>query len=239
MAKVKNRVFRMKQFVVDDTRSAMKVGTDGVLVGAWADVSDARRVLDVGCGCGLIALMIAQRSPEAEIVALDIDHDSVAQAEINFNNSPWTSRFRLHCVDYKAFNDSPFDLIVSNPPFFTNGVLPPEASRSLARHDESLPLEQFVAHSSTLLSYDGRLVFITPVEARNIVIEAAAFNGLAVNRLTTVIPVSGRPPKRLLWELRPRQAVVGTTETTLVMENAPGRFSESYVDLVSPFYLYL
>ena len=239
MAKEKNRVFRMKQFSVDDSRSAMKVGTDGVLVGAWADVDDARRVLDVGCGCGLIALMMAQRTIEAEVVALDIDCDSVAQAQVNFDNSPWCSRLSLYCIDYNEFNDGPFDLIVSNPPFFTNGVLPPEASRSAARHDDTLPLESLISHSAALLAPEGRLTFITPVEARSLVVEAATFSGLAVSRITAVVPVAGHAPKRMLWELRPRMSVVDTIESILVMENPPQGFTDEYVALVSPFYLYL
>ncbi len=118
----------------------MKVGTDGVLLGAWTPVRDAdRRVLDVGTGTGLIALMLAQRTTAARITALDVDPDCVGQARENANASPWGHRIGTVCSPVQEFGDGPFDLIVSNPPFYDNSLPSPDAARTTARHTASLP----------------------------------------------------------------------------------------------------
>ena len=120
----REKIFRFKQFGVLNDKTAMKVGTDGVLLGAWCDVAGARRVLDVGTGCGLIALMVAQRNKGAAVTAIDIDDEAVGEARINIARSPWSDRVEALCVDFNDFAaQEPYDLIVSNPPFFTEDVM--------------------------------------------------------------------------------------------------------------------
>ena len=119
----REKIFRFKQFEVVNDRTAMKVGTDGVLLGAWCPVAEARRVLDVGTGCGVIALMVAQRNRQALIEGIDIDQDSIAEARLNFANSPWNNRLTAIEGDFNDMDgDARYDLIVSNPPYFTNGA---------------------------------------------------------------------------------------------------------------------
>lgn len=187
----------------------MKVGTDGVLLGAWATVSpDDRRALDVGTGTGLIALMLAQRSaalvstPAAEmgILGIDIDPAAAGEAAANFAASPWADRLTALPVSLQSFTGGPFDLIISNPPFFAADVAAPDARRSAARQCGSLPPSELLAAARLLLSPSGRLAVIYPPE------EAAAFRleaesaGLYLSRQTRVITTSDQPPKRLLME---------------------------------------
>ena len=132
-------MFRFKQFTVCDERSAMKIGTDGVLVGAWADVEDDWRILDVGTGTGLIALMLAQRNASAKIVGIDISHEAVEEARDNFSRSPWATRLSAIEGDVCGFEGSEkFDHIVSNPPYFVDSLHSPDALRTMARHTSSL-----------------------------------------------------------------------------------------------------
>ena len=187
----------------------MKVGTDGVLLGAWATVSpDDLRALDVGTGTGLIALMLAQRSaalvstPAAEmgILGIDIDPAAAGEAAANFAASPWADRLTALPVSLQSFTGGPFDLIISNPPFFAADVAAPDARRSAARQCGSLPPSELLAAARLLLSPSGRLAVIYPPE------EAAAFRleaesaGLYLSRQTRVITTSDQPPKRLLME---------------------------------------
>ena len=150
-------MFRFKHFSVEQNRCAMKVGTDGVLLGAWVPVRDTdRRVLDIGTGTGLIALMLAQRTAGARITALDVDPACAEQARENADASPWGGRIETVCAPVQAFGAEPFDLIVSNPPFYDNSLPSPDAARTTARHTASLPFAELLDAVGRLLAPEGR-----------------------------------------------------------------------------------
>ena len=179
----------------------MKVGTDGVLLGAWATVSpEDRLALDVGTGTGVIALMLAQRSAGLEIIGIDIDEAAADEAAANFAASPWADRLTARAVSLQVFSGSEFDLIVSNPPFFSASLKAPDAQRCTARHNDTLPPADLIQAARRLLSPSGRLsVIYPPEEARAFVMESESA-GLYLSRLTRVISVAGQPPKRHLME---------------------------------------
>lgn len=232
----REKVFRFKQFNVINDKTAMKVGTDGVLLGAWCDVAAARRVLDVGTGCGVIALMIAQRNAVATIHAIDIEPEAVAEAVLNFQNSPWGNRLEAELIDFNVFGtDEKFDHIVSNPPFFTSGVLPPEGSRNLARHATALSLEELVAHGKQLLTPGGLMSIIVPADAEQLIRRSAVTSGLNIGRLTAVIPVEGAAPKRLLCELVNGDAT--TVVESMTIQDANRNYTQQYIDMTRDFYL--
>lgn len=214
----------------------MKVGTDGVLLGAWCDVTSVHRVLDVGTGCGVIALMVAQRSPDAVIHAIDIDRDAIDEARQNFAGSPWGERLSATVADFANFDDeNRYDLIVSNPPFFTNGVLAPDQQRATARHNTSLTFQQLIAGASRLLSDEGILAIITPADAVMDVRRSVVEKGMWLRRVTTVVPVEGAAPKRMLWEISKTQ--VDTACDTLVIETPSHEYTQQYITLTRDFYL--
>lgn len=232
----RERVFRFKQFEVLNDRTAMKVGTDGVLLGAWCPVNGTCRVLDVGTGCGVIALMVAQRNTTTVIDAIDIDQAAIEEATLNFERSPWSERLTAIEGDFNVMKaQHPYDLIVSNPPFFTNGVLPTGDTRTQARHNQSLTYRQLIEGSVKLLTDDGILSLISPVEAEQDIIEAATFASLPVRRLTRVVPVEGAAPKRSLWQLSRRN--IPYHEDTLTIAHSDGTFTSEYIALTGNFYL--
>lgn len=232
----REKVFRFKQFAVKNDLTAMKVGTDGVLLGAWCPVEDARRVLDVGTGCGVIALMIAQRNPDAIIDAIDIDHDAIEEASYNFDNSPWAERLTAIEGDFNGMDEEKrYDLLVSNPPFFTNGVLPTGDARTTARHTGSLTYRQLIDGAMRLMTDEGALALISPTDAEGDIIEAAAFASLPVRCLTRVIPVEGAAPKRTLWLLSRRD--IPYREDSVTIAHRDGSFTAEYIALTSAFYL--
>lgn len=231
----REKVFRFKQFAVLNDRTVMKVGTDGVLLGAWCPVAGARHVLDVGTGCGVIALMIAQRNHEAVITGIDIDHDAVQEATLNFERSPWSDRLTAVEGNFNDMSTSGFDVIVSNPPFFTNGVLPAGDARIAARHTQSLTYRQLIEGAARLLSSHGALALISPTDAEGEIIEAATFATLPVRQVTHVIPVDGALPKRTLWLLTPRD--IAYHEDTVTIANRDGTFTQEYIELTGDFYL--
>jgi tRNA1Val (adenine37-N6)-methyltransferase len=150
--------FRFKQFEVFQSRSAMRVGTDGVLLGAWANVDGAKHILDVGSGTGVIALICAQRSQDALVEAIEIDEGSAEDARYNFSLAPWQGRLKLHQGDFlKIASKEKFDLIISNPPYFSQSLRAADPSRNAARHDDSLPAEQFMAKAKGLLAPELQL----------------------------------------------------------------------------------
>lgn len=232
----REKVFRFKQFSVLNDRTAMKVGTDGVLLGAWCPAENAQRVLDVGTGCGVIALMIAQRNATARITGIDIDHDAIEEATLNFERSPWNARLTAVEGDFNVMvGQECYDLIVSNPPFFTNGVLPDGNARTMARHTASLTYRQLIEGAKRLLREDGILALITPTDAEGDIVEAATFCSLPVRRMTRVIPVEGAAPKRSLWLLSSRD--LPYREDTLTIARREGSFTSEYIALTGAFYL--
>ncbi|MDR2811335.1 MAG: methyltransferase [Tannerellaceae bacterium] len=234
-----NNYFRFKQFVIQQDRCAMKVGTDGTLLGAWVSAGDCRNILDVGTGAGLIALMLAQRNPEAAIDAVDIDTDACSQAKENVAGSPFAGR--IHVVhasfaDYASTTTSTYDLIVSNPPYFVRSLKNPDMQRRIARHADTLPLEELMEKGRRLLSPDGRMAFILPADREQELRALACGKGLHIVRQTDVVPVSGGAAKRLLVELS-ASPTASIEKDTLSIEKAHGEYSQAYIALTKDFYL--
>lgn len=235
-----NPYFQFKQFTVYHDRCAMKVGTDGVLLGAWANASGAGTALDIGTGTGLIALMIAQRNTNALIDAIDIDLDAVAQAKDNINNSPFSSRiacFNTSLQDFQEQTDRKYDLIVSNPPFFIQSLKSPVWSRTLARHTDSLTMKDLIRGASLLLSERGRLSIIYPYEYKDELQLLAQQSGLFTSYIVNVYPTDDSSPKRVLMEFS--KVVSDFSESNLVIEKKRHVYSDEYAALTKDFYLKL
>ena len=199
-----NTWFRFKQFTIQQEKAAMKVGTDGVLLGAWASVPEpGSRVLDVGTGTGLIALMIAQRSRDTMVDALEIDPSSAGQAEENFQNSPWENR--LNCIpssfqDYATRCKIKYDLIICNPPFFSGSKKTQSKAKNLARHDDSLSLREIFTGSLFMMKETSIVSLILPLEKEVQAFDLITEHQMYCKRLTRVIPAPGKSGNRILLE---------------------------------------
>lgn len=235
-----NPYFRFKQFTVFHDKCAMKVGIDGVLLGAWTDVSNAESILDVGTGSGLIALMLAQRS-EATVTAIDIDADAVIQANENIENSVWKSKIsatQITIQELAESTDTKFDLIVSNPPFFVNSLKAPEEKRNTARHTDTLTHEELIDNALKLISKKGRISIILPVEEGTKCIEYAFSRKLFCKRVVKVQPRPEKPTHRLLIELTPVECETQSSE--LCIENGERHsYTEEFSTLLRSYYLKL
>jgi tRNA1Val (adenine37-N6)-methyltransferase len=232
-----NTYFQFKQFTIYHDRCAMKVGTDGVLLGAWTDTAGANHILDVGTGSGLIALMLAQRS-EASIDAVEIDSEAALQAQENADGSPWKSRVFVHhdaFAHFAAASSTKYDLVVSNPPFFRNSLKPPAGNRSLAKHDTGLPYNILIEHSARILHENGRFCMIIPADERDHFSSLADFNGLSLSRCTNVCSYPGKKPVRCLLEFTRKPSL--PVENNLAIRISPGVYSEEYIKLTKEFYL--
>ncbi|MDR2627774.1 MAG: methyltransferase [Dysgonamonadaceae bacterium] len=233
-----NNFFKFKQFTVYHDLCAMKVGTDGVLLGAWAGCTDCNSILDVGTGSGLIALMMAQRS-RAQIDAVEIDERACRQALANVEESPFPSRIRVVHTDYQSFHPGYlYDLIVSNPPYFSLSLENPDSVKARARHNASLSFETLIRKSSLLLKDGGRLAVIVPFEARTIWNQQALSCRLNLLKETSVKSKTGKPPKRILLEYI-KGAADCIDRTELVIEQDKHMYSPEYVELTKDFYLSL
>lgn len=227
--------FAFKQFTVHHDRCAMKVGTDAVLLGAWADISQAYRVLDIGTGTGIIALMLAQRC-EAEITAIDLDESAVVQAKENIRQSPWEARIEVIHQDIRNYSvDNPFDCIVSNPPYFVDNLKSPDRQRSLARHTDTLSYRELLRSVDALLSDNGKFSVILPSDALDVFWSTAMEFRLYPCRQMQVMTKSSSPVKRIMLELR-REPVEYTMER-LILRDESGAFSDAYRELTRDFYL--
>lgn len=231
-----NPFFKFKKFTVYHDRCAMKVGTDGVLLGAWADVSHSCRVLDIGTGTGLIALMLAQRNQHATIVAVDVDADAISQATENVRHSPWSERITPVLEDVCVYtSETQFDTIVSNPPYFIDSLKCPDNQRNLARHTDSLDLASLLEKVYELLTPEGRFSIILPADQRGMFVQIAEQKGLYPSRCTSVITRPGFPSKRFLMELCKAKKEVQSDD--LVVELDRHVYSEEFTALVKDFYL--
>ena len=231
-----NPYFAFKQFTVRHDRCAMKVGTDGVLLGAWTDLSHSRRILDIGTGTGLIALMLAQRCMDARITAIDLDSAAVEQAQENIQASPWKDRIEALQQDICTYPpNGTFDTIVSNPPYFIDSLKCPDGQRSTARHTDTLDADRLIGKVSELLTSDGRFSIILPAEQTEDLIRVAGEKGLHPSRQTWVITRPGLSPKRILMEFRKTPVTLQPDE--LVIELERHVYSEEYIALTQEFYL--
>jgi tRNA1Val (adenine37-N6)-methyltransferase len=231
-----NPFFSFKQFTIRHDRCAMKVGTDGVLLGAWTDIRHSRRILDIGTGTGLISLMLAQRQADATITAIDIDAEAVNQAQENIQDSPWKERITAVLQDLKTYRPQElFDTIVSNPPYFIDSLKCPDSQRNTARHTDTLDMHTLLYQTSLLLTPEGRFSIVLPAEQTNTLIEAAGRVGLYPSRHTSVITRPGLAPKRTLMEFTRQKEAFQTEE--LVIELERHVYSEAYIALTKDFYL--
>lgn len=228
--------FRFKQFSVRQDDSALKVGTDAVLLGAAMTVRQCdRRMLDIGTGTGVIALMAAQRCPEAAISAIEIDRPSADEAAFNFASSPWPSRLQAVCTSLQDYIPADrFDLIFSNPPYFDNSLTNPDARETAARHTCSLTHADICAFASEWLTPEGRLSLILPSDCEQRLIRTAASFGLFPFSILRIRTTAAKCPKRLVAEFCRRRDAV--TEKELTLQDGPGR-SADYSALTCGFYL--
>ena len=228
--------FTFKQFTVHHDKCAMKVGTDGVLLGAWAPVEDAGRMLDVGTGTGLIALQMAQRNAYALVTAIEIDPNAATQALENIQASPWAERMEVVCADFEDFHpNGTYDLIVSNPPYFVDALQCPDGARNRARHAGGLNYDSLFRHSAELLAEDGRISVIVPSEVEKLVEDAAWVHGLYPERRTRVCTKEGKPPRRVLMTFGRKLRML--REDVLCISAPDGSYTEAYQNLTREFYL--
>lgn len=227
--------FRFKQFEVNHHRCAMKVNTDGVLLGAWANVDGAKQALDVGTGSGVIALMLAQRGAR-QVIGLDIDADAAAQAEENFMASPWADRLWAYPIALQQFmHNTPYDLIISNPPYFENAYKTPHKARNLARHNDTLPLTDLMYFAAQWLTPQGRLALVLPADMEQACLAAAQPQALYVQRCCYVKGTADGDNKRILIELG--SEAIEPNLSHLAIETAPLQYTTEYRALTKDFYL--
>ena len=230
-------VFRFKEFQITQSESAMKVGTDGVLLGAWVDIeAEDRRLLDIGTGTGVIALMLAQRASEATIWGVDIE--SVEEARRNGERSPWGERLHFEQSPVQEFEAEPFDLILSNPPFFVESLRCPDRGRTMARHAVALPFEALRDAVARLLKPEGRFALVLPTD------EAARFVQIAHGvlrpiRRTRVRTTPRHPAKRCLMEFvhEASERVAEPDSELMIGTGEHETFTEEYRTLTRDFYL--
>jgi tRNA1Val (adenine37-N6)-methyltransferase len=229
--------FQFKQFTIVQDRCGMKVGTDGVLLGAWTHPNSAQRILDIGTGTGLIALMLAQRS-QAEIDGVEIDLEACIQARENVARSPWFHRITVHhcrLQDYTPSGEQLYDLLVANPPFFTNVYKAAHPTRTLARHDDHLPLIDLLKSADRLLIKEGRLTVIYPCTAVSFFNQLAQEQGFFCNQRVWVKPTPHTPPKRVLMELS--RSSFSYPDTEITIEKNRHIYTPEFIDLIREFYL--
>lgn len=233
--------FRFKQFKIDQDRTAMKVGTDGVLLGAWTSLGhEPNSILDIGTGTGVIALMLAQRSTAELIDALEIDEDAYEQAVENFENSDWGDRLFCYHAAFDEFveemqDEEKYDLIISNPPFYSADYSSGDAKRDQARFAQALPFEELLEGVSLLLSKSGIFNVVIPYTEEEKFLYMAGDYNLFPQRITRVKGTPESAVKRSLLELSfltPQPKV-----NELIIETARHDYTPEYIELVKDFYL--
>jgi tRNA1Val (adenine37-N6)-methyltransferase len=215
----------------------MKVGIDGVLLGAWAGVDNVKHVLDIGTGSGLIALMIAQRTLNVHIDAIDIDEGAFKQSVLNFKNSPWNERlnsFEVSLQDFSLLAKSKYDLIVSNPPFFIDSLEAPDPKRSQARHTSTLTHKELLTFASGLLHEKGRICLILPVNEALQCVKMAEALQLKCYRKCYVKSMPNKPAHRILLELGFESVI--TIESSLTIELERQVYTPEFSQMLRDFY---
>lgn len=236
-------IFRFKQFEIKQAISAMKVGTDGVLLGSWTNTTaEESRILDIGTGTGLLALMLAQRCPNATIHAVEIEPNAANEATLNANNSPWFQRIEIFEQPFQQFalqkaqTQQKYDLIVSNPPYFNGTYKSLQAERTAARHVELLSSDDIIDGVIAILDpVKGRFSAIFPYEVGAVFIAKAAAKKLYCNRLCNITPKYGRHVKRIAAEFSLNRITPIEEQLTICNENET--YTPEYKTLTQEFYI--
>ena len=233
-------VFKFKQFDVQQEKSAMKVNTDSVLLGSWVDVTGRHKILDIGTGTGLIALMMAQRTKDAIIHGVEIEDGAYEEARDNFAQAAWSSRLEAFKAPIQNFDHDvvPYDFIICNPPFFTGGTLSENQKRSSVRHTVKLPNNELLLSVRKLLSKDGKFAVVLPFLEGLRFIEMAKTYGFCLYRQAEVLPRADRSVNRLLIELGLKKCdVIETSQIVIYKSDDSHEYTDAYIQLTSAFYL--
>jgi tRNA1Val (adenine37-N6)-methyltransferase len=230
--------FYFKQFKVEDGQSTMKVGTDAVLLGVVADLEKVENILEIGTGCGVIAFILAQRS-KARIDAIEIDAESVVQARDNVKDNRWKDRINIIHSSLQDFAKQPgkkYDLIISNPPYFSGSLKSSDKKRNISRHDESLSFEELIDGSLKLMLPAANLWIILPVNESRIFMEKAGNSGLFVHYHLKIAHKSGGEYQRVIIQFR-KTSSDKINEQTIAIKNEDDSFTEAYINLTRDFYI--
>ena len=232
-----NTYFQFKQFRINQEHCAMKVGTDGVILGAWANISYAHRILDIGTGTGLIALMLAQRNTKAPIDAIEIDKKAFLQAKENIKISPWSDKITVYNKNLNLWNPIyKYDCIISNPPFFEEMYLSDNKQRNIARHTQSLSIEDLLKKTTALLLPKGKSFFIFPYQKSSTFIEIAEkYNLYCIQRVNVYPNKDSLLPKRVLLTFSFNKIPI--KESNLILELERHQYTSEYKKIVKDFYL--
>jgi len=237
---MKSEPFHFKKFYIYDDKSSMKVGTDAIMLGIFSNTVNAKRILDIGTGCGIISLMLAQKS-NAKITAIDIDDESIKQATLNFNNSPWKNSLSAKSIslqDYLKTNNDTFDLIVSNPPFFSHSLKPEIRKRLLARHDENLNFNDLCHGVNKLLNENGKFYTILPSNFKDSFIKISGTFDLHLTYCCNIIPVEGKKANRIILGFQKKKYESIAAESIVIrMKN--GGYTKDFHDISANYYLFL
>lgn len=231
--------FHFKQFSLAHDESTLKVGTDAVLLGSWAQVSQAKNILDIGCGCGIISLMAAQNS-KAHLLGIDIDAASINEAKENAHLSPWKERIDFRCISLQSFTQNTkqiFDCIISNPPFFENSLKPHLHKKSIGKHTEFLSLEELCLSASRLLTRDGTFYTILPLPTFRKFIQICENKVLFPSTLCYVKSFPDKAAHRIMSGMKKEKTSYSVEK--LDIRESKGVYSEGYVRLTKEFYLKL
>ncbi len=227
--------FTFRQFHIEQDKCAMKVGTDGVLLGSWA--KGGKRILDIGTGTGLIALMMAQRFPDANIDAIEIDENAVIQATENVLRSPFAKQIAVKHCSLQTYSETKekYDSIICNPPYFVDSLKNNDNNRTVARHTDTLPFNELIKCAYQLLTPNGHFSLVLPVESYRILEPEAILNGFSVIKKVLVKTTPSKQPKRILVELgKVPDEYFSTTE---YLQDSAGNKSEWYKEITKDFYL--
>lgn len=233
----KSNPFRFKQFDVYQEQTAMKVGTDGVLLGAWTEVLNAQSILDIGSGTGLLSLMLAQKST-AKITALEIDSKAIEEAAYNVSISPWCNQIEFVEADFKDFQTKTgYDLIICNPPFFKGKK--EDTSRSQARQNTFLPYDLLISKTSDLLNENGAFSLIAPYMDQEEILELATSAQLNARKIINVKGHATAPYKRTLFRFVKSKHKAKAMVSEITIEVERNQFTEEYTELLKPYLLHL
>ncbi|MCF8246581.1 MAG: tRNA1(Val) (adenine(37)-N6)-methyltransferase [Saprospiraceae bacterium] len=232
--------FQFKQFEIAQDRCTMKVGTDGVLLGAWSDTTGAGKILDIGSGTGLIAIMLAQRANAATIHAVEIDEEAAGQASENMKNSPWAEQltcFHTSIQDFAKQTRQHYDLIVSNPPFFSGGTFSSSQDKNSVRHTIKLPHGDLLSAIRTLLAPGGRFCMVLPQMEGLRFREIAGNYGIFCSKMTEVIPKIGKPVERLLLQFELNRKPMEQSQLVIRVDDGPDDWTDAFRQLTGSYYL--